>query len=33
VDLMTLQKATKLVAGDRIEIQLENGATLRSRSR
>ena len=32
VDLMNLQKATKLVAGDRIEIQLENGATLRSKS-
>ena len=32
VDLMTLQKATKLVAGDLIEIQLENGATLKSKS-
>nr|MBP7445564.1 alkyl hydroperoxide reductase subunit F [Zoogloea sp.] len=32
VDVMNLQKATRLVAGDRIEIQLENGATLRSKS-
>jgi len=32
VDLMTLQKATRLVAGDLIEIQLENGATLKSKS-
>ena len=32
VDVMNLQKATRLVAGDPIEIQLENGATLRSKS-
>ena len=32
VDLMTLQKATRLVPGELIEIQLENGATLKSRS-
>lgn len=32
VDIMNLQRATKLVAGDLVEIQLENGATLKSKT-
>lgn len=32
VDIMNLQHASKLVPGDLIEVQLENGASLRSRS-
>ena len=32
VDIMNLQKAQKLVAGDLIEVQLENGATLRAKT-
>ncbi len=32
VDLMNLQRATKLVAGDLIEVRLENGASLRSKT-
>ena len=32
VDVMNLQRATKLVAGDLIEVRLENGASLRSKT-
>ncbi len=32
VDVMNLQRATKLVPGELIEIQLENGATLKSKT-
>ncbi|HJW27419.1 MAG TPA: alkyl hydroperoxide reductase subunit F [Rhodocyclaceae bacterium] len=32
VDIMNLQRAAKLVPGDLIEVQLENGASLRARS-
>ncbi len=32
VDIMNLQKAAKLIPGDLIEIQLENGASLKSKS-
>ncbi len=32
VDVMNLQRATKLTAGELVEVQLENGATLKSKS-
>ncbi|MBP5986995.1 MAG: alkyl hydroperoxide reductase subunit F [Azonexus sp.] len=32
VDVMNLQRAAKLIPGDLIEVQLENGATLKSKS-
>jgi alkyl hydroperoxide reductase subunit F len=32
VDIMNLQRATKLIPGDLIEIKLENGASLKSKS-
>ena len=32
VDIMNLQRATKLVVGDLVEVQLENGATLKSKT-